>query len=229
MRSFTAPETIIRAYDAQRFDFAGILARLLGTDDLTTLTTDYESTDARDQNSLYKNMEHSPHFRRLYAGLNGSAGAAFYELYHRFVREEIRPHFDEPIYYQTRPSHRILFADTPGESRFHRDRDYGHSSAEINFWVPQTPAAGNNTIWLESVEGRADYRPQNLQPGEYLQFHGADLSHGARRNDTGRSRVSFDFRVLPASQMQDADQNGGRFAASDNPVRGNARKFSYCA
>lgn len=224
--------TQVLPYDLTDYDFPALLAELLGVADLSRLTTDYAPAPAagsdRTANSLYKNMEQSPHYARLYAALDGPVGQRFHETFERFVQRVIRPRFDEPIYYQTQPSHRLLFADTPGKSRFHRDRDYGHSSVEVNYWVPQTPAYGNNTIWIESAEGREDYTPQVLQPGEFLQFHGADLSHGARLNDTGRSRVSFDFRVIPASAMTAADTTGGKFADSDNPVRGNARKYSYC-
>ena len=219
--------TTIFNYDPATYDFRGVIASLLGRQDLTTLTADYADGADRARNSLYKNMEQSPHFRRLYAGLESESGRAFYTLYERFVREVIRPQYAEPIYYQRRPSHRILFADTPGQSRFHRDRDYGHHSSEVNYLVVQTPAFATNTIWIESEEGKADYAPVELEPGQYVRFKGVDLEHGAQLNTTGRSRVSFDFRVIPASQMRERDH--GYFNADErNPVRRNARDFAYC-
>ena len=219
--------TKILNYDPCSYDFRGVIADLLGRQDLTTLTADYTDGTDRAANSLYKNMEQSPHFRRLYAGLESESGQAFYALYVRFVREVIRPQYAEPIYYQRRPSHRILFADTPGQSRFHRDRDYGHHGSEVNYLVVQTPAFATNTIWIESEVGRADYAPVVLQPGQYLRFKGVDLAHGAQLNGTGCSRVSFDFRIIPYSAAPT-----GIGAAADpaetNPVRKNARNFLLC-
>ena len=219
--------TTVLSYDPERYDFRGVLARLIGSERLDRLTADYDDAAERGTNSLYKNMEQSPHFRRLYAGLESPAGTAFYTLYERFVREQIRPQYDEPIYYQRRPSHRLLFADTPGESRFHRDRDYGHHPAEVNYLLVQTPAFDTNTIWIETEEDRADYAPVTLDVGQYVRFKGVHLKHGARLNTTGRSRVSFDFRVLPASQMPAADRSGGP-SDEANPIRRNARDFVRC-
>ena len=219
--------TTVFDYDAATYDFRGVIADLLGRRDLTTLTADYVNGADRAGNSLYKNMEQSPHFRRLYAGLESESGRAFYALYERFVREVIRPQYAEPIYYQRRPSHRILFADTPGQSRFHRDRDYGHHGSEVNYLVVQTPAFATNTIWIESEEGRADYAPVVLEPGQYVRFKGVNLAHGAQLNVTGRSRVSFDFRVMPASQMPSVDLEEADPTIT-NPVRRNARNFVRC-
>lgn len=221
--------TLIADFDPEAYPFHRVIAEFIGQDRLTELTSDYADGAAeRGSNSLYKNMEQSPHFRRLYAALEGPRGAEFYDLYHRFVREVIRPAVGEPFYYQARPSHRILFADTPGVSRFHRDRDYGHLSVETNYQVVQTPARGNNAMWIESAEGQADYQPLELTVGQYARFKGADLEHGARRNDTGHSRVSFDFRIIRASQAP-TDVTDPRSQDEDNPVRRNARNFAYCA
>lgn len=221
--------TTILNFDPEAYPFHQIIAGYVGRDDLTNLRAEYGETADRSGNSLYKNMEASPLFRRMYAALNGKAGQSFYNLYRRFLADVIRPRFDGPIYYQTKPSHRILFADTPGQSRFHRDSDYGHDPAEINFLVPQTPAAGNNTMWIESEVGKEDYGPLDMELGQFARFHGAVLSHGAMVNDTGRSRVSFDFRVVPADRAPERYRTHQETDALGNPVMDNAQKFSYLA
>ena len=220
--------TEVLTYDADRYDFRALIAGYLGREDLDRLLADYSETSDRTGNSLYKNMEASPHFRRLYAALDGPEGKAFYDLYHRFVREVIRPQYDGAIYYQARPSHRLLFADTPGRSRFHRDGDYGHDPGEVNYLLPQTRAYGHNAMWIESAVGRADYRPLELKVGEYGRFRGVHLSHGALANDTGRSRVSFDFRVIPASVAPERYRRGPSPGQNGNPVMDNAMSFVYC-
>ena len=216
------------AYDAGRYPFDRIIKKYLAGADLTRLRAGVAPTTPQD--SLYKLMERSAAFGRLYEQLAGPAGERFYGLYRDFVREVVYPLFDEPILYQTRPSHRILFADNPGASRFHRDRDYGHNPREVNFQVAQTPVYATNAMWIERTEGAADYQPAEIGPGRCLVFDGANLAHGARVNTTGRSRVTFDFRVLRvrdaelglASRLPDTDEEG-------NPVRFNARNFTLLA
>ena len=222
-------KTTLFDYDTARYPFRKLIGEYIGTQELETLHANYDSDPAR-ANSLYKNMEQSPVFRAMYAGLSSPQGEEFYATYERFVREVIRPQYDGPIYYQTKPSHRILFADVPGQSRFHRDADYGHDPAEVNYWVALTPAYGTNTFWIETEEGRGDYQPVEAEPGQFARFRGSTLSHGAKNNTTGRSRVSFDFRVIPAAEaparyreQEEADPN------AENPVSANALKFSYCA
>lgn len=220
--------TQIHKYDASAYDFRGLIAEYIGKTDLENLSASY-TDDPTAANSLYKNMEQSPVFRAMYAGLDSKEGEQFYELYRRFIREVIRPQYDGPIYYQTRPSHRILFADVPGQSRFHRDADYGHDPAEVNYWVALTPAYDTNTFWIESEKGLEDYRPVVAEVGEYARFRGSTLSHGAKNNETGKSRVSFDFRVIKADEAPAAYRQEGEGAGGgENPVMVNALKFSYC-
>ena len=220
--------TEIFSYDTDRYDFPQLFREYLQTDRLDELRASYAATPDL-QNSLYKNMEQSPVFRKMYAGLESPQGERFYTLYEKFIREVIRPQFAGPIYYQTKPSHRILFADVPGQSRFHRDADYGHDPHEINYWIPLTPAYATNTFWIESEPGLGDYRPVEVQPGECVRFPGATHSHGAKANATGKSRVSFDFRVIPEGDAPARYRDPVRGEkVNDNPVQANALKFSYC-
>ena len=217
-------------YDVQTYNFPQIIAHYLQVDDLSGLRSDVEDTLLQQQNSLYKNMEQASHYQRLYEQLNGPAGQQFYATYERFVREVIQPQYEEPIFYQKKPSHRILFYNNPGESRFHRDIDYGHSAAEINYSVPQTDAFDTNTFWIESQAGKEDYTPVNMKLGQYVRFHGATLRHGAKANTTGKSRVSFDFRVMPLSQApaEFTDMSNWKEKDKDNPLFQNAHNFVLC-
>ncbi len=220
-------KTSILSFDPAQYPFHEVVAELVRTDKLVELRSDLAPEGTGEGASLYRNMEASPHFRALYDGLQEERGEAFYDLYRRFLREVIRPQFGgDDIYYQARPSHRILFADTPGASRFHRDRDYGHQGYEVNYLVVQTPAYGTNTMWLETAEGAEDYAPAELKLGEYIRFDGANLHHGAKQNETGATRVSFDFRVIPARLAPPEIQRGAEeLLRSGNPVMDNARQF----
>ena len=222
-------KTTIYEYDPERYNFPRIISDYLDVQDLSQLHSSL-SEQAGEANSLYKNMEQSPAYQQLYDCLNGEPGYQFYDTYERFMREVIRPQYNESIFYQKKPTHRILFRDTPGVSRFHRDRDYGHSTAEINYFVPQTAAFGTNTVWIESEEGREDFMPMEMEPGQFARFNGASLAHGAQVNTSDRTRVSFDFRVIPLSRKPAAfaDPSSWKEGDENNPLLQNAHKFALC-
>jgi hypothetical protein len=119
------------------------------------------------------------------------------------VREIILPMFDEDILYQKIPTFRIQVPNNLGVAEFHKDKTYSHSPEEINIFLPLTEAEGNNTIWVESEEDKGDFEPMNARYGEYYIWDGANLNHGNRINDTGNTRISVDFRILPLSKFDD--------------------------
>jgi len=219
----------IMSFDIKEFPFHELISKFIKIDELDTLNAAENGFNKTD--SFYKNMESSPVFIKLYSALDGIEGEAFYQLYNRFIKEVIRPQFPESIYFQRKPSHRILFRDIEGVARFHKDSDYGHDESEINYWIPQTNAFATNSIWIEETKGKSDYACIDLELGEYLKFHGAVLSHGAKANMTNKTRVSFDFRVIPASKFNESMALRGvadTLVQSKNPVMSNARKFGYC-
>ena len=87
----------------------------------------------------------------------------------------------------------------------HKDSQYErHQEGEINFWIPLTSVWGNNTLFAESQPGRGDYRPFEMEPGTGVRFNGRHCRHHTNPNDTGSTRVSIDFRVVPKSLWRDA-------------------------
>ena len=127
--------------------------------------------------------------------------------YWRFLRQQIALLFAEPVYVQRVPTFRTSFPDGTAVSRYHRDSEYHHQAGTMNFWVPMTPAFGGNSIWVESEPDLGDFRPVELSPGEFLRFDAIELRHGNQQNDTGRTRVSFDFRVIPQSSYRATGQH----------------------
>ena len=187
----------IISYDVHKYNFPKIISDFLNMGDLDTLRPEFGAEPSGIEDSLYKNMERTKAYSQLYEALSSKEGHRFYDTYNLFIEDVLRPHFGTAIYYQEKPTHRILYADAPGVSRFHRDRDYGHNIDEVNFFVPQTKAFATNTLWIESEEGKEDFKPVEIGPGELLKFDGANLMHGAKANNSNKTRVSFDFRVLP--------------------------------
>jgi ectoine hydroxylase-related dioxygenase (phytanoyl-CoA dioxygenase family) len=113
---------------------------------------------------------------------------------------------DDNLIYQRVPTFRVQLPNNLSVGEFHRDRDYGHDPSEINIWLPLTQARDSSTVWIESFEGCEDYKPYNLDNGQFLLFDGANLKHGNQINRTGFTRVSFDFRIIPASRYKPNDR-----------------------
>ena len=124
-------------------------------------------------------------------------------IYRELVKDVVVPLVGEPIVYQAVPTWRVQVPSGFAVNRYHRDVDYGHAPEEINFWVPLTPITAETAVWAESAMGMDDYRPLLVQPGQMLVFDGALLRHGNRMNTTERTRVSFDFRVIPTRLYRD--------------------------
>jgi hypothetical protein len=113
--------------------------------------------------------------------------------------------------------------------RIHNDLMLGHPPQEINFWLPMTNSRESKSFALSTLSDTlpilADYdhdlrdvqerlaapgpvydrclracRPVSLMNGEGVAFDSRCL-HTARRNKSGATRVSIDFRVVPTADL----------------------------
>ncbi len=123
----------------------------------------------------------------------------FEDAYLRLIAHVIAPLYKEEFLYQTTPTFRVHIPENVCVGDFHTDVDFGHPPKEKNYIVPLTISAGTSSIWIESAPGKKDYAPVPISPGKIIAFNGGELSHGSMINDTGNTRVSFDFRVLKLS------------------------------
>ena len=113
--------------------------------------------------------------------------------------------FGEDLVFQAVPNLRFQFPGDTAVDSWHRDSDFGHSLDEVNLWIPLTEATDSSTIWIETSQGATSYIPVLVPVGRCLVFDGANLSHGNVLNDSSRTRVSFDFRVVRKSQYRDRE------------------------
>ena len=127
-----------------------------------------------------------------------TSNGVFLDLYEKFVHHISKNIFKENVIYQKKPTLRVNFPGNKAVGDWHRDRDYNHAPEEINIWVPVTRAIETNTIWTESSFDLEDYTPVNQKFGELLIFD-SGLKHGNVLNEENKTRVSFDFRVIPES------------------------------
>ncbi|MBV8480535.1 MAG: streptomycin biosynthesis protein StrG [Actinobacteria bacterium] len=183
-------QTHLVDYDLERYPLPEIVRWQFGVDELDEIHTsaDYPLlTRENDQKTVFH--------ERFYV-----IGDEFFDTYHRLLVEVVQPLFGENLIYQRVPTFRVHLPGNVAVGEMHRDRDYSHGQGEVNLWLPFTRAWDTNTVWIESSEGSNDVRPYACDVGQMLMFDGVNLLHGNVKNETGKTRVSVDFRVIPESQ-----------------------------
>jgi ectoine hydroxylase-related dioxygenase (phytanoyl-CoA dioxygenase family) len=128
------------------------------------------------------------------------------DAFEKFVADEVSPLFDEDFLYQVFPSFRVQVPNQTAVSKWHydSDEDHGHPDWEINFQIALTKMQDSSACWIETVPGLGDFSPMNLELGEFVIFNGNKCRHGNHSNETGKTRVSFDFRVLPINRYDES-------------------------
>jgi ectoine hydroxylase-related dioxygenase (phytanoyl-CoA dioxygenase family) len=128
---------------------------------------------------------------------------SFLLLFDKFVKMLSEEVFRERLVYQAKPTLRVMFPNNRAVGGWHRDRDYNHPIEEINIWVPITSALETNTIWIETEFDLEDYKPINVSYGELIIFD-SNLKHGNKINQENKTRLSFDFRIIPERVLRES-------------------------
>lgn len=181
-------------YDTNEYNFVNIVSELFGVSDLSQIHTildkqlDVPTDPSQDQQTV---------FHKKFYTLYDNNDSEFLKIYRRFIHHVAGTYFsDSNIIYQTKPTFRVQAPNNIAVAKWHKDKAYNHSEKEINVFLPLTRAFDTNTIWAESEEDKGDYSPMNAEVGEFYIWNGANLNHGNKKNDTGVSRVSVDFRII---------------------------------
>lgn len=126
--------------------------------------------------------------------------ASIRELFARFVEMEVAPRIDFKPWLKIFPNFRIHEVNQEPTSPFHRDRDYLTERSSLKIWLPFTRVSKGGALYIESEEGKGDFRPYEMEYGSALLFDSLNLEHGCYFNDSGSTRVSMDFiiRLNPA-------------------------------
>lgn len=142
--------------------------------------------------------------------------AEFQRVYRAFGAMLIDDHFTPEAIIQKTPTVRIHL-DGGKSVSFHSDAWYGHGTKVCSFWLPLTPVSDSNSLYMarsldesrEFLGGIAAAQldldeinelatalcdPVTADFGDLIVFN-ADMVHGTVKNSTGRTRVSFDFRI----------------------------------
>ena len=183
-------------YDVERWNFRKIVQDYLECNNLEDLHNimKYDVFDREnDQNTIF----HKNFYQKC------DIDDRFDRLYKDFIKNFVSSYMkDENLVYQRRPSFRVHLNENKAVGEFHKDSDYNHPLEETNFFVPLTNSNETSTIWVESAPNKHDYRPINLKYGQILVFSGGYLNHGNLINQTGKTRVSFDYRVVKSTDYK---------------------------
>ncbi len=128
-------------------------------------------------------------------------------MYYKFISEVIAPNEAEDFLYQKFPTFRVHLPGNVAVGKFHNDAEFGHPVGEKNFIIPLTNSTGSASVWIESEVGKKDFDWIPLFLGQLASFNGNALTHGNKVNESEKTRVSMDFRILPISMYNKTQSN----------------------
>lgn len=187
-------------YNIDHFPFKQKIEQLFGVEDLSLLNDNVEV--------FSREKDQSTKYHKLY--YDWARTEEFTKLYEEFIFNIIKPLYNEQIVYQAIPTFRVAYPNNIAVGEYHKDKWYRDVNWAIdvdedNFYLPFTDAFDTNTIWVESEEDKGDFAPMNCNHGEIIQWDGSNLTHGNKINDTGKARVSIDFRVMTYSNYKPSE------------------------
>lgn len=177
-------------YDISKYNFANELAKIFNVQNLANINSDIEILKRESDQSTI-------HHKLFYEWMT----SAFLDKYQSFINEYVRPLYSDRIVVQKKPTFRICYPNNIAVGEYHKDKwyrdgEWAEQVKELNFFLPFTDAFDTNTIWVESEEDKKDFAPMNCKYGEFIQWDGPNLLHGNKLNETGKTRISIDFRVI---------------------------------
>lgn len=196
-------------FDSQKYDFQNLVCDAL-------LEKGNEARHLEEAHNLPGIGSNIEKYRQVLFALFRSP--QFQEVYKQFGADLIDSFFNDKALIQKTPTVRIQLPGADSTS-YHSDGWYGHGKSVRSFWLPLTRVTDGNTLYMaediktsmnclaEILDSRASLEeinqvaqkvcnPFNGGFGDVLSFS-SDMIHGAQRNSTDWTRVSFDFRIAP--------------------------------
>lgn len=138
----------------------------------------------------------------------------FERTYHEFMRNYIQPIFpDDKLVIQKTPNIRFSFPESAAIGKheqedkkngiigYHCDSDFGHHHTEMNFIIPVTKMFDTNSVYYEpsvnSDVSISNYENLILSTDQFFKGYLNKQKHYNRLNLTGKTRISYDLRVIP--------------------------------
>lgn len=185
-------------FDKKKYNFVDLISNLFESDLNKLHHTSDEKYELFSKDMLGKDSDTIYH-KKFYNELN-SGWTELINTYNSFIEDIILPYLnlDEALV-QTYPTFRVHLPNNVAIVVKHYDSDekHNHPKGEINFILALTDMYDSNTVWIEKNSRFNNFVPIELKENECISFNGNTCSHYNNINETGVTRVSFDFRVLP--------------------------------
>ena len=209
--------SVKHTYNSKFYNFCGEVEKIFNIpqgelENLHELRSDLMPADRLNFDNETRTDFHSV----FYGALNSDKGASIKAVYEAFIRTIIAPKFNKSFMYQAFPSFIVHITNDQAMHKWQHDSDenHNHPDWEINFQVALTKMWDSNAMWLESVPGLGDFKPVEMEVGEYTIFYGNKCAHGNKENKTGKTRVSMDFRVLPYDKYDESSAKSSATAGT---------------
>ena len=193
-------------YDSKLLNFENLISELFNVDELCNIHKLLETTDTK----LFSNetddstVLHSIFYKKL-----NNNWQEFIFLYKQLIQTVVMNIYNvDTLIYQALPTFRVQLPNniavggnkTDSKERYgwHKDSDpqYNHPITEKNFILPLTNSKNTASVYVETFPDSNKFNPVLMNKGQLINFCGAECIHGNKTNVTGKSRVSFDFRVM---------------------------------
>lgn len=186
----------ILKYDKTKYDFRDIVKKCFKVDNLSEVHKNNPEYDIfKTFGPDVKTWYHENFYKYLKTDENGKE---MQEIYNKLIKEVILPYLGlESALVQKFPSFRVQLPGNIAVAKMHTDNSLGHPVGEVNFTYSFTDMFGTNSIWIEKMPRMKDFIPIEQKENSISSFNANLCMHYNKLNETGKTRMSMDFRVLP--------------------------------
>jgi len=185
-------------FDTNNYRFKEILQDIFDTENLEEIHLKYK--DNLDKELYNKFNDDKSYFHKIFK--ESSLLESFKKEYNKLIKHiMINNYKDEKfIIYQAFPAIRISYPGNRSVGELHKDEDYNHPEEEMNYWFPVTKTSEHNTCWYETGINSNKYIPLIINYGQIAEVYFNKLRHYCPINESNKTRISFDFRIIPGSK-----------------------------
>jgi len=192
-------------FNEREFDFVKVVNDLFNASELENV---HELTTEEYKEQFQVGKDSSTVFHTQFYDKLRSGWPELISVYESFIKDFISPRVKEDFLYQKTPTFRVHLPGNIAVGAFHKDADFNHPAGEMNYIIPLTDSSDTASVWVESETDKGDFFPMILKVGYLVKFYGNQLTHGNKMNETSKTRVSMDFRILPLSKYNENNDAG---------------------
>lgn len=186
-------------YDNAQYDFRPYLKECFNVNDLSMI---HENNPSYSKFETFGPDVATWYHKTFYDFLNTERGENMQKLYDKMIKNVILPYLKlDKALVQKFPSFRIQLPNNVAVAKKHTDNSLGHPIGEINFTYTFTDMYDTNSIWIEKMPRSEQYIPIEMKANNNCSFNANLCMHYNKLNQTNKSRISMDYRILPMNYV----------------------------